>query len=149
METIDGLESTKITSQKENIITPDNEIGECYFCGATLKNILKKYNFKECDHFYYVYCLYRVIFRNNLKEIIDQNEIIVKCKCNKGIKKLSLKEIDEIIKEKSKLDEQQNENTNKICSKHNQIVNFFAKNVKNIFVFIADLNQNIRTIKLF
>ena len=42
METIDGLESTKITSQKENIITPDNEIEECYFCGATLKNILKK-----------------------------------------------------------------------------------------------------------
>lgn len=108
---------------------------EWYFCGATLKNILKKYNFKECAHFYCVYCLYRVIFRNNLKEIIDQNEIIVKCKCNEGIKKLSLKEIDEIIKEKSKLDEQQNENTNKICSKHNSNCELFCKDREKYICF--------------
>lgn len=135
MEECDIPEFNKITSSNENINIPDNEIEECYFCGAILKNILKKYNFKECEHFYCIYCLYRVIFKNNLKEIIDQNEIFIKCKCNKGIKKLSLKEIDEIIKEKSRIDEQQIEKTNKKCIKHNSDCELFCKDCEKYICF--------------
>ena len=121
---------------------------KCYICGTTSKNILNNYNFSECGHLYCVYCLFREIFKNNLKEIIDQNEIQVKCKCQKGKKNITLKDIDEIIKYKSKIDEQEEEkeNTNMLCSNHNTN---YVKTAKNIFVFIVKMNQSIQNIKLF
>ena len=117
------------TPNIENEITEMDLPKKCYICCTTSKNVLKNYNFDCCGHFYCVYCLFREIFKNNLKEIIDQNEIKVNCNCKKGKKKLTLKDIDEIIKYKSKIDELENENTNNIisCSNHNTKCDLFCK----------------------
>ena len=127
MEGESSPEPNQITSDSKVYLTPIDSEEICFICGTISKNISNNYNFEECCHLYCVSCLFREIFKNNLKEIIDQNEIKVKCKCKKGNKNLYLKDIDEIIKFKSKLDEQEKENNNIFCSIHTTDCDLFCK----------------------
>ena len=104
-----------------------NSQKKCYICGISSKDLLNNYIFNECEHYYCVYCLFRTLFKNNIKEIIDNDEIIVKCKCKSGKKKLSLKQIDEIIKYKSKIDEQKIQNEKYYCENHESYCEYFCK----------------------
>ena len=105
-----------------------NSEKKCYICGINSKELLNNYIFEVCEHYYCVYCLFRTLFKNNINEIIDNNEIIVKCKCNSGHKKLSLNQINEIIKYKSKIDEQrQNEKKVYYCIYHESDCELFCK----------------------
>ena len=93
---------------KENESPPERKISKsnekiCYICDKGAEKILDSYEFNECHHYYCVYCLFSDIFHYHINEIIDQNEIIVKCKCSKGKKKYTLNEIDDIIKFKSSI----------------------------------------------
>ena len=109
------------------IESKDYPIKKCYICGTTSSAILKNYIFETCNHYYCVYCLFRTIFKNNLKEIIDQNEITIKCKCTQGKKILSLKQIDDLIQNKSNIDEQQYGNMTKYCTNHSTNCDLFCK----------------------
>ena len=126
METPLGLipDYNEIPDPKK-IKASDNEY--CFICGITSGVILKNFIFDNCNHRYCVYCLFRWIFRNNLKEIIDQNKISIKCKCHQGKKNLSLKEIDTLIKDKSKIDEKKVANKKKFCPIHATNSEFFCK----------------------
>ena len=97
----------------------------CYICDMGSEKILDNYEFNECHHYYCVYCLFRNLFLNHINELIEQNEITVKCKCNKGKKKFSFDEIKDIIKFKSDI----KENDEKpICREHDSNCELFCKN---------------------
>ena len=97
----------------------------CYICDTGSEKILDSYEFNECHHYYCVYCLFRNLFLNHINELIEQNEITVKCKCNKGKKKFSFDEIKDIIKFKSDI----KENDEKpICREHDSNCELFCKN---------------------
>ena len=97
----------------------------CYICDIGSKKILDSYEFNECHHYYCVHCLFRDLFLNHINEFIEQNEITVKCKCNKGKKKFSFDEIKDIIKFKSDI----KENDEKpICREHDSNCELFCKN---------------------
>ena len=68
----------------------------CYICDCSSEKILDNYQFNECHHYYCVLCLFRNIFIEHINELIEQNEITIKCKCNKGKIRFTLKEIDDI-----------------------------------------------------
>lgn len=106
---------------------PKEEIKKCHICGTTSKVILQNFQFEKCRHFYCVYCLFRTIFNNNVKEIIEDNEIIVKCKCTEGKKKLSLNEIDKIIRSKSEFDDNNEVKYNLNCQVHSTFSDLFCK----------------------
>ena len=118
-------ESSTTPFKNNNIIYEEER--KCHMCGINSKDILKDFKFEECKHFYCVYCLFRTLFNNSLKEIIEENETIIKCKCKKGKKKLSLNEIDKIVKDKSKLDEEKKENYNQYCKIHKEYCELFCK----------------------
>ena len=97
----------------------------CYICDTGSEKILDSYEFNECHHYYCVYCLFRNLFLNHINELIEQSEITVKCKCNKGKKKFSFDEIKDIIKFKSDI----KENDEKpICREHDSNCELFCKN---------------------
>ncbi len=114
----------KIFEKKSSSIK-DEKI--CYICDIGSEKILDNYQFNECHHYYCVFCLFRNIFINHISELIDQNEIKVKCKCNKGKKIFTLKEIDDIIEFKSKINES-NEKYSQKCRIHDSKSEFFCKN---------------------
>lgn len=137
MEETNIPESESTQNITELINDEKDSTKQCYICGTASKKILNNYNFSQCDHFYCVYCLFREIFKNNLKEIIDQNEIEVECKCKNGKKNFCLKDIDEIIKYKSKIDEEENENKNDIffCSNHDTNCELFCRDCEKYICF--------------
>ena len=100
--------------------------------GAKSKKILDSYEFNDCHHYYCVYCFFRDIFLNHIDEFIEQNEIIVKCKCNKGKKKFTLDEIDNLIKLKS---EKKEDEEKSLCKKHDLKCDLFCKNCQKYICF--------------
>ena len=118
-----------ITEEKreEKNLNSENNQKICYICdmGAKSKKILDSYEFNDCHHYYCVYCFFRDIFLNHIDEFIEQNEIIVKCKCNKGKKKFTLDEIDNLIKLKS---EKKEDEEKSLCKKHDLKCDLFCKN---------------------
>ena len=118
-----------ISVQNNSFVEPQGNLDKkCIICGKTSKNIFNNLKFIECQHIYCEYCLFRTIFKNNINELIEKNEIIINCKCNKGKLKLSLKQIDDIIKFKSNIDEEQDENYIPHCDLHNSDCDLFCKN---------------------
>lgn len=107
--------------------TPRGPKKICYICGGTSKDIFTNFQFDECHHIYCVYCLYRVIFQNNINEFIDKREIIIHCKCKKDKKKLSINDINDIITYKSKMDTEKKEKGNLKCVTHNSNYDYFCK----------------------
>ena len=125
-----------ITEEKreEKNLNSENNQKICYICdmGAKSKKILDSYEFKDCHHYYCVYCFFRDIFLNHIDEFIEQNEIIVKCKCNKGKKKFTLDEIDNLIKLKS---EKKEDEEKSLCKKHDLKCDLFCKNCQKYICF--------------
>ena len=124
-----------ISNISDKIITDENQ---CYICdNKTVYNSI----FKGCNHYYCIYCLFRTLFLNNIKEFINKNEISVNCKCKTGKMKLSLNEIqklwetkskedEKILNEKSKEDEnkiEDNETIKYICNNHKSKCDLFCK----------------------
>ena len=68
----------------------------------------------------------------HIDELIEQNEIIVKCKCNKGKKKFTLDEIDNLIKLKS---EKKEDEERSMCKKHDLKCDLFCKNCQKYICF--------------
>ena len=126
METPDKPEPIKETPSFNNI-TPRGPEKICYICGGISKDIFTNFQFDKCHHFYCVYCLYRVIFQNNINEFIDKREIIIHCKCKKDDKKLSINDVNDIITYKSKIDTEKKENNNIKCIIHNSNYDYFCK----------------------
>jgi len=125
METPDKPEPIKETSYINN--TPGGPEKICHICGGVSKEIFTNFQFDKCHHIYCVYCLYRVIFQNNINEFIDKREIIIHCKCQKDEKKLSINDINNIIVYKSKIDFEKKENNNIKCSIHSSNYDYFCK----------------------
>ena len=125
METPDKPEPIKETSYINN--TPGGPEKICHICGGVSKEIFTNFQFDKCHHIYCVYCLYRVIFQNNINEFIDKREIIIHCKCQNDEKKLSINDINNIIVYKSKIDIEKKENNNIKCSIHNSNYDYFCK----------------------
>ena len=125
-----------ITEEKreEKNLNSENNQKICYICdmGAKSKKILDSYEFNDCHHYYCVYCFFRDIFLNHIDEFIEQNEIIVKCKCNKGKKKFTLDEIDNLIKLKS---EKKEDEEKSLCKKHDLKCDLFCKNCQKYICF--------------
>ena len=119
----------------------------CYICDKGSEKILDKYEFNECHHYYCVFCLFRNIFLNHINELIEQNEITVKCKCGKGKNKFSLKEIDEIIKFKSEIDEN-NEKYIQICKLHESNCQLYCKNCQKYICYHCKSNHESHKIVL-
>ena len=114
--------STSINNKK----TESNE--SCYICG---NNEIYDSIFTECNHYYCIYCLFRTLFINYIKEFISKNEISVNCKCKKGHMKLSLYDVEKILSCKSKADETQI--VKQICNIHKSKCDLFCKDCeKNI-----------------
>ena len=121
----DKTSDKKITNEKQ-----------CYICGN--KTVYSSI-FKGCNHYYCIYCLFRTLFLNNIKEFINQNEISVNCKCKTGKMKLTLNEIKELWETKSKEDEkiltakskedkiEDNETIKYICNNHKSKCDLFCK----------------------
>ena len=126
METPDKPESIKETSFNNNN-TPRGQEKICHICGGISKEIFTNFEFDQCHHIYCVYCLYRVIFQNNINEFIDKREIIIHCKCKKDDKKLSINDINDIITYKSNIDIEKKENNNIKCIIHNSNYDYFCK----------------------
>ena len=126
----ENINNNYSSSNKNNL-----EPKKCYICGKSSKEFFYNDNFSECEHYYCIYCLFRSIFINNIKEFIDQNEIIVNCKCKTGKKKLSLKEIEKIINYKSKIDEQQTERITHFCNNHESECELFCKDCEKYICF--------------
>ena len=97
----------------------------CYICDIGSEKILDSYEFNECHHYYCVHCLFRDLFLYHINEFIEQNEITVKCKCNKGKKKFTLDEIKDIIKFKSDIKEIDEK---PYCREHDSTCELFCKN---------------------
>jgi len=125
METPDKPEPIKETSCINN--TPGGPEKICHICGGVSKEIFTNFQFDKCHHIYCVYCLYRVIFQNNINEFIDKREIIIHCKCQNDEKKLSINDINNIIVYKSKIDFEKKENNNIKCSIHSSNYDYFCK----------------------
>ena len=126
----ENINNNYSSSNKNNL-----EPKKCFICGKSSKEFFYNDNFSECEHYYCIYCLFRSIFINNIKEFIDQNEIIVNCKCKTGKKKLSLKEIEKIINYKSKIDEQQTERITHFCNNHESECELFCKDCEKYICF--------------
>ena len=146
-----------ITEEKreEKNLNSENNQKICYICdlGAKSKKILDSYEFKDCHHYYCVYCFFRDIFLNHIDEFIEQNEIIVKCKCNKGKKKFTLDEIDNLIKLKSEKNEDEERS---LCKKHDLKCDLFCKNCQKYICFKCNSDhethkivQNIIFIRMY
>ena len=146
-----------ITEEKreEKNLNSENNQKICYICdmGAKSKKILDSYEFNDCHHYYCVYCFFRDIFLNHIDEFIEQNEIIVKCKCNKGKKKFTLDEIDNLIKLKS---EKKEDEEKSLCKKHDLKCDLFCKNCQKYICYKCNSDhethkivQNIIFIRMY
>ena len=146
-----------ITEEKpeEKNLNSENNQKICYICdmGAKSKKILDSYEFNDCHHYYCVYCFFRDIFLNHIDELIEQNEIIVKCKCNKGKKKFTLDEIDNLIKLKS---ENKEDEEKSLCKKHDLKCDLFCKNCQKYICYKCNSDhethkivQNIIFIRMY
>ena len=146
-----------ITEEKreEKNLNSENNQKICYICdmGAKSKKILDSYEFNDCHHYYCVYCFFRDIFLNHIDEFIEQNEIIVKCKCNKGKKKFTLDEIDNLIKLKS---ERKEDEEKSLCKKHDLKCDLFCKNCQKYICYKCNSDhethkivQNIIFIRMY
>ena len=146
-----------ITEEKreEKNLNSENNQKICYICdmGAKSKKILDSYEFNDCHHYYCVYCFFRDIFLNHIDEFIEQNEIIVKCKCNKGKKKFTLDEIDNLIKLKSEKNEDEER---ALCKKHDLKCDLFCKNCQKYICYKCNSDhethkivQNIIFIRMY
>ena len=110
----------------------------CYICDMGSEKILDNYEFNECHHYYCVYCLFRNLFLNHINEFIEQNEITVKCKCNKGKKKFTLDEIKDIIKFKSDIKEKYEK---PICRLDDSPCELFCKNCQKYICYHCRLKH--------
>ena len=146
-----------ITEEKreEKNLNSQNNQKICYICdmGAKSKKILDSYEFNDCHHYYCVYCFFRDIFLKHIDELIEQNEIIVKCKCNKGKKKFTLDEIDNLIKLKS---EKKEDEEKSLCKKHDLKCDLFCKNCQKYICYKCNSDhethkivQNIIFIRMY
>ena len=113
----------------------------CYICNKGADKILDSYEFHHCHHYYCVYCLFRNIFLYHINEFIEQNEITVKCRCTKGKKKFTLKEINDIIKFKSDINENY-EKSEQICKIHDSNCDLFCKNCQKYICYHCKLNHD-------
>ena len=120
---------------------------KCYICDVGSERILDNYQFNECHHYYCVLCLFRNIFLEHINELIEQNEITIKCKCNKGKKRFTLKEIDDIIEFKSKINEN-NEKYVQICKFHDSNCKLFCKNCQKYICYHCKSNHESHKIVL-
>ena len=98
----------------------------CYICDKGAEKILDNYEFNGCHHYYCVYCLFRTIFLYHINDLSELNEITIKCKCGGGKKKFNLEEIKDIIKSKSDIKDNY-ENNVQICKAHDSNCELFCK----------------------
>ena len=119
----------------------------CFICDNDAKMILDNYQFNECNHYYCVFCLFRNIFLNHINEFqfFEQNEIIIKCKCNKGKKKYTFQEIDEIIEYKSK---ENHEKLIKECRIHDSDCELFCKNCEKYICYHCKSEHEVKAHKI-
>ena len=133
-----------ITDEKvEKTTTPENNQKICYICDTGAKKILDSYEFKDCHHYYCIDCFFRDIFLYHIDEFMDQNEIIVKCKCNKGKKRFTLDEIEDIIKLKSEIKEEEEKS---VCKEHDLKCDLFCKNCQKYICFKCQPNHETHKI---
>ena len=133
-----------ITEEKvEKTTTPENNQKICYICDTGAKKILDSYEFKDCHHYYCIDCFFRDIFLYHIDEFMDQNEIIVKCKCNKGKKIFTLDEIEDIIKLKSEIKEEEEKS---VCKEHDLKCDLFCKNCQKYICFKCQPNHETHKI---
>ena len=119
----------------------------CYICDCGSEKILDNYQFNECHHYYCVLCLFRNIFIEHINELIEQNEITIKCKCNKGKIRFTLKEIDDILEFKSKINEK-NEKYIQMCKLHDSKCNLFCKKCQKYICYHCKSNHESHKIVL-
>ncbi len=101
----------------------------CYICKQ--KNPMKsiKYEF-SCNHLYCLNCLFHLMFINNIQDFKNIAICHINCGCKNGYLEMDLKQINEMLKIKSK-NEQNNQNLGnerEICTLHNLKQNYFCKN---------------------
>ena len=76
----------------------------CIFCQIKTNSYTK---FQKCDHIICSICLFQELFRNHLKDISEDKEIIIKCSCDKGSLPRNNDNILNLLSEKREIDEQQ------------------------------------------
>lgn len=80
----------------------------CFFCNRENLNF---YVFSLCSHRICTLCLFERLFTNHITEFQGQIKLKIKCKCENGYMNQKHSDIIELLKDKSKLDEKEdNEN---------------------------------------